>query len=297
MGRGTRAGKGIAKANGKATGRKAMKNVSNDTAITKAMSKSSSSSAPVGSAVSRRPAPIVEMIEVLDRNSKNCDGSLHDFMEFYSPPQIAPKCRALGLNVEHSLDNTTSGHDFSQHSDRVRGFKLINELAPMLVMMSPPCTMFSELQRLWNLNRMNDSVYENRMKEAKCHIHYAMQIAKMQHAVVRFFGFEQPGRASSWDLECVKSVAALPGVTHISFDMCMFAKVSPHNKNPIKKRTVIMTNTHELAAALRGKCCDGSHLHTVCAGSEGGVKLSTWCQVYPPQLCNAIANTALATSR
>ncbi len=213
MGRGTRAGKGIAKANGKATGRKAMKKVSNDTAITKARSKSSSSSAPVGSAVSRRLVPIVEIIE--DSNSKNCNGSLHDFMEFYSPPQIAPKCRALGLNAEHSLDKTTSGHDFSQHNDRVRGFKLINELAPMLVMASPPCTMFSELQRLWNL----------------------------------------------------------------------------------KKRTVIMTNTHELAAVLRGKCCDGSHLHTVCSGSEGGVKLSTWCQVYPPQLCNAIAKAALRASR
>ena len=97
MGLRPRAGKG--KANGKATGRKAMNNVSNDTAITKARSKSSSSSAPVGSAVSRRPVPIVEIIE--DSNSENCDGSLHDFMEFYSPPQIAPKCRALGLNAEH----------------------------------------------------------------------------------------------------------------------------------------------------------------------------------------------------
>ena len=72
-------------------------------------------------------APIVEIIE--DSNSENCDGSLHDFMEFYSPPRIAPKCRVLGLNAEHSLDNTTSGHDLSQHNDRVRGFKLINELA------------------------------------------------------------------------------------------------------------------------------------------------------------------------
>ncbi len=60
-------------------------------------------------------------------------------------------------------------------------------------------------------------------------IHYAMHIAKMQHAVVRFFGFEQPGRASSWDLECIKSVAALPGVNTIYFDMCMFGKISPQS--------------------------------------------------------------------
>ena len=69
-----------------------------------------------------------------------------------------------------------------------------------------------------------------------------------------------------------------------------------HNNKPIKKR-IIMTNTLELVAALRGKCCDGSHLHTVCAGSERGVKLSTWCQVYPPQLCNAIEKAALRASR
>ena len=167
----------------------------------------------------------------------------------------------------------------------------------MLVMMSPPCTMFSTLQHLWNFGKMKNAVYQTRMAEAKGHIAYCMHVARLQQNTDRFFGFEQPGRASSWDLECVKSVAATPGVVKVAFDMCMFGKTSPRSKIPMKKRTIAMTNRIMLAAALANKCCDGSHAHIVRSGSERGAKLSTRCQVYSPQLCEAIVRAALSAQR
>ena len=74
-------------------------------------------------------------------------------------------------------------------------------------------------------------------------------------------------------------------------------KISPISKIPMKKRTIIMTNHIMLSAALEDKCCDGSHSHLACTGFESGYRLSTWCQVYPPKLCTAIAKAALSTSR
>ncbi len=222
-------------------------------------------------------------------------GEPHDFMEFYSPPRVVPKCLGLGLRAWYSFD-VTSGHDFTKHCDRVVGFQLLREHKPTMIMLSPPCTMFSAIQRMWNIKKMSESQYQARMKEAICHIDYSMQLAMLQCHASRYFGFEQPGRASSWDLESVKRVAALPGVVKVAFDMCMFGKVTPFSKQPLKKRTMIMTTHVWLARSLEGHCCDGNHLHIRCMGAEQGITLSKWCQVYPPQLCDTIASSVASST-
>jgi len=212
----------------------------------------------------------------------------HDFMEFYSPPRIVPECTAIGLRSQFSFD-VTCGHDFLTYQSRATGFRCINEFKPLMIMLSPPCTMFSQMQNLWNVKKMEENQYQARMKEARCHIDYSMQLAMLQYSASRYFAFEHPARASSWDLECIKRVATLRGVVKVPFDMCMFGKTTPFSKQPIKKRTFIMTNSAVLAHSLQGHCCDGSHLHIPCAGTEQGVLLSKWCQVYPQKLCQTIA--------
>ncbi len=234
-----------------------------------------------------------EVVEVDGEDSVK----LHDFMEFYSPPRIAPECIVLGLLELFSFDVTTSGHDFLTFCARAMGLRLLAHYQPLMIMLSPPCTMFSVLTWLWNLKKMTESQYQARMKEARCHIEYSMQLAMMQYNASRYFAFEQPGQASSWDLECVKRVAALPGVVKVPFDMCMFGKTTPFNKQPIKKRTIIMTNSALLAKSLEGHRCDGNHLHIACHGAEHGVKLCEWCQVYPLKLCEKIAFVVASLTR
>ena len=67
----------------------------------------------------------------------------------------------------------------------------------------------------------------------------------------------------------------------------MFGMATPVIKHPVQQRTAIMAN-HMLAAALRGKCCDSSHL------SVRGVTLFTRCQSYMPKLCFAITRECLS---
>ncbi len=68
------------------------------------------------------------------------------------------------------------------------------------------------------------------------------------------------------------------------------------NKQPLKKRTMIMTNHVWLARSLEGHCCDGNHLHIRGMGAEQGIPLSKWCQVYPPQLCDTIASSVASST-
>ena len=76
----------------------------------------------------------------------------HDFMEYYSPPRVVPMCRELGCFAQFSL-GITMGHDFTQHRDRMLAVQLLAKLKTSSIMLSPPCTMVSTMQRLWNVKR------------------------------------------------------------------------------------------------------------------------------------------------
>ena len=99
--------------------------------------------------------------------------------------------------------------------------------------------------------------------------------------------FEHPQRATSWALAIVQEIKNLPGVLCVSFDMCQVGMCSPM-KEPIKKRTVIMTNDRWLARQLQTKQCPRDHVHRRIEGSQKGYSLSKWCQVYPPALCEIL---------
>ena len=99
---------------------------------------------------------------------------------------------------------------------------------------------------------MDPATYRHRVNKAMCHMKFSMQIATLQVKAGRYFAFAHPGRASSRDLGCVKAVRELPGVVKVPFDMCMFGLTAPSSKNPIKKRTILMTKCSFLAQSLQG---------------------------------------------
>ena len=133
------------------------------------------------------------------------------------------------------------------------------------------------------------------MTKGMIHLTHAMECCHCQHRARRFFAFEHPYNASSWEQDVVKNVARLPGVETVIFDQCMLGLVSPVRRIPIRKRTKIMTNNHVLAAALRGIKCDRSHAHQRVEGAEGGVRMSLHAQKYPEALCRIIARAVMAS--
>lgn len=216
--------------------------------------------------------------------------------EFYSPPRILSKGREFGLTGHLSLDLIT-GWDFELPHIRQLSFNLLAQLQIVFLMLSPPCTIFSQLQRLWNFKKMSKVVMEAKIAQGMRFLEHSMECARIQIENGAYFCFEHPAGASSWDTDCVRAISKRLGVRIVSFDQCMFGLRSKVSGQPMRKRTKLMTNSPSIYTAFHGRYCDRSHLHQSIQGSEGGVKRSTWAQVYPPPMVTQLAECACQICR
>ncbi len=212
----------------------------------------------------------------------------HNVAEIYSPPRLLPAARRLGLLGSLSLDVLT-GWDFRCASARARSLEVFALLGVTFVMTSPPCTLFSVLQTLWNFKRMDARVVEMRMAEAKVFLNHSMDVCSSQDDRGDFFGFEHPANSLAWEEESVRTVLQRPSTRTVTFDQCMCGLRSPVHGTPICKRTRIMTNSVHLVNAFSNCKCDKSHQHQRCEGSEGGIRLSVWAQCYPEPMVQRMA--------
>ena len=180
------------------------------------------------------------------------------------------------------------GKDLSQLETRSEVFRAIEQRRPKLLVTSPPCTMYSRLQRLWNIKKMSPEEYNRRKAIADEYLQFSHTCNKVQHNAGRSFAHEHPAGASSWTEGSTQAVVTLPGTYNALFDQCQFGLTSPRG-TPMKKQTRILCNNARLFNALHGcKCRRGSHTHKHIMGSEDEHRLSTWSEVYPPALCNAL---------
>ena len=188
------------------------------------------------------------------------------------------------------------GKDLSQLDMRIEVFRMIEQRRPKLLVTSPPCTMYSKLQRLWNIKRMSPEEYTRRKAIADEYLRFAHTCNKIQHNAGRFFAHEHPAGASSWTEDSTQAVVTLPGTHNALFDQCQFGLTSPRG-TPLKKKTRILCNSARLFCALNGCTCRrGSHVHKPIMGSENGYRLSTWSENYPPALCNALLDACCNNS-
>ena len=170
--------------------------------------------------------------------------------------------------------------------------RLLAQLSVLLLILSPPCTIFSELQRLWNFKKMTQDAINAKWSEGMLYLEHAMAAALHQHQNGRFFAFEHPAKASSWGTAPVRRVMETPGIFVVVLDQCMLGLRSKVHRVPMRKRTKVMTNSSVIARRLLGLMCDGSHRHQTIQGQEGGVSRSAWAQVYPAPMCELLANAA-----
>mgnify|MGYP003333908855 CR=1 FL=1 len=221
-----------------------------------------------------------------------------DMAELYSPPRVLPVARSLGLQGCLSLDIMT-GWDFNSEAHRMLSRQLLAKLLVKKAILSPPCTAFSELQRLWNYKRMTPEAIQAQWAQGMVHLNHSMDCAKDQLSRNALFVFEHPARASSWRLPVVQQVLAHPDVVVVSFDQCMLGLKSKVHGMPMRKRTKIATNCRVTAARFAMRCCqcDRSHVHQTIQGSEGGVRRSVWAQMYPPGMVDLLARTSESDAR
>ena len=217
-------------------------------------------------------------------------------LELYRPPRVLKAWAARGGTLSIVLMtlgflsfDILTGWNFDLAELRTLSFQILHALPVAFLYLSPPCTMFSSLQTMWNKHRMSQAVWDRRWQQAVEWVEHCMQAIRIQVAKGQRFMFEHPSRATSWKLPCVEEVKNLPGVSLVSFDMCAFGMTSPMLE-PIKKRTVIMTNDPRLCDLLKNRQCTRDHVHRRIEGSQLGHRLSRWCQVYPPALCDVLAS-------
>ena len=72
--------------------------------------------------------------------------------EVYSVPRITPLCPKYGLKSGSAMDLRT-GFDFSKTSHQKRAWAILEQESPFLIVLSPPCTVWSTLRNLSNFKR------------------------------------------------------------------------------------------------------------------------------------------------
>ena len=215
-----------------------------------------------------------------------------DLTEVYSPERIARVCMKYNLKAGSSMDLLT-GYDFTKPEDRRRAWEKIKREEPMLVVGSPPCTLFSALQELnKSINKdkagwMDD--FNKRLEEAKEHVRFCCAIYRHQLRMGRHFLHEHPWMAKSWELDCIKNLLEDERVLMTRTDMCRFGMRTTFAKpeegtGPAKKPTGFMGSSWCIADEL-ARQCEGGHKHAPLMGGERTSKAA----IYPKALCEAIA--------
>lgn len=209
-------------------------------------------------------------------------------MEVYSPRRVlAVAVDEMELSGEVSADLET-GWDFTKLDHRIALVIQVKARRPEVLVLSPPCTLFSTLMNL-NWCKMPRATREAKFLEGLLHLEFCCLLMDLQISEGRKVVFEHPQSALSWQNSQLKEIAKLPGVSPVHFDMCEFGLVSPIEGVPLQKATVILSNLPQLLTKLRDKKCKGMHKHKVIQGKEGGILLSTWAQRYPREFCEVIA--------
>ena len=205
-----------------------------------------------------------------------------DVAEVFSMPRVVPEAAKRGLKGTKSYD-FGAGWNFLNASHRKQCIEEIKQSSPRVLLVSPPCAMYSAWQRL-NAVRCGGS--ERRRVEAHTLLLFGIQLCELQQEMGNYFIFEHPLGARSWHVPAWRKLCHADNVNDVHVDQCMYGLRDPCNHKLYRKPTKLRTNCpHVQCMACK---CDGSHEHQVV---EGQVKVAgAWvdrskvAQVYPKAL-------------
>lgn len=218
------------------------------------------------------------------------DESEWKIFELFSVPRVGKfaaeygMTQGLAMDIKSKEDNV-GPWNFLQPRERRRAMEEVRRQCPALVIGSPPCEMFSTLQ---NLNQeIPADVWNQRMHDARQLLEFAITVYWEQLLGGRYFVHEHPLAATSWRLPSVQRLAKEKGVYLVHADQCAYGQHLPGDEALVKKPTLFMTNSPELARIL-GDRCSGQHEHRTLLGGGRAKK----AQVYPEGLCRAMCQGA-----
>ena len=125
-----------------------------------------------------------------------------DVCEVFSPPRVGLEAAKFGLKVGDAFDLTT-GWDFNIPEHRREAEERVDRDKPLVLIGSPPCVAFSPLQTLNPNNERKAMQFAEGIRHMEC-------VAKLYRKQIegdRVFLHENPARAKSWALPCIRRVA------------------------------------------------------------------------------------------
>ena len=186
-----------------------------------------------------------------------------------------------------------SGWNFSDRKHQREALKMINELKPYLIIGSPPCTAWSNLQNMMKHLPGYAVKLEAAKEKSRVHLAFCVKIYRTQMSEGRYFLHEHPLGAGSWKEENISELMRDDRVVRVRTDMCAFGMKSSdeQGEGPVLKPTGFMTNSMEVAKAL-DKRCPGCPRHVHLMSGRAAA-----CQVYPKGLCRAVCKGVIQQAR
>ncbi|CAE7448719.1 GIP, partial [Symbiodinium sp. CCMP2592] len=187
-----------------------------------------------------------------------------DVLEIYASEdsRLTTWVRSLGGKAQRF---TAKDGDLTTASGQRALWDLIQKTQPQHVWCSPDCRYWGS----WtNLNaarcpRYRSHVHQQR-EQQQVHWKLCTKICQWQHQHNRGFHLELPSGVQllgSPELEAIQQQTR-----RVTIDMCVFGLQTPVSQKPIKKTTVILSNSDDLIQQLVDKQCQGRHVHQAIAG-------------------------------
>ena len=132
------------------------------------------------------------------------------------------------------------------------------EFQQLMLILSPPCTLFNQLQQLSPYGLPAERCLE-KWREALVMLQFAIELCEIQRAAGRGFLFEHPLTASSWSQSELKALAETHDVITTVIDMCRYGMTATDKigTGPVRKSTKFLTNVPEVADSLNLRCEGG----------------------------------------
>ena len=236
---------------------------------------------------------MIEMPEVLMLGQKRPrkplyeawgDGT-YDLVELFSQPRVTKVATEMGLrggwscDLNHIDPVTNRCYDLSTEEDQNRVWRMLGRDKPLVVGLSPECTLFSQLQNL----RKTEIDPVALAKAIEC-IKFSVRVARYQMRKGRLFYFEHPLSATSWNLDELWDLVHEDDVEAVIAHMCRFGLTSKdeYGEGLVRKATKIATNLPSIASAV-GLQCEGGHRHVHLISGRAAAAAA-----YSPAFCQAI---------
>eukprot|EP00435_Cladocopium_sp_Y103_P011110 s283_g2.t2 len=230
---------------------------------------------------SKRVQEIAEAMHLTTRNLKTV-------AEIYNPGCFSRLAKQHGLEPGLAFD-ITLGHDLLCPKNRAHVKDYVQTVRPGLVLLAPPCHMYSQLQNLLKELREHDaeamSRYLKKKRRAHILLSFAVEIAELCRELGLTFVLEHPWSSESWQTKVLKRLLGHSDVYLSRTDQCLFGLKGVSGELQ-RKRTGFATNNLEIAKVLNQQC-KGQHAHEHIIGGSR----SRRSQQYPEDLLHAILHT------